>query len=59
MIETTLVKSLIEDRMKYLEEMYTEFITSNDKMLTKDSPMDFKNYVLWDCSKALKKIQIS
>lgn len=58
MIETTLVKSLIEDRMKYLEDMYTEFTCSHDKMLVKESPMDFKNYAIWDCQKALKKLNL-
>jgi hypothetical protein len=57
MIDKTLVEDLLKSRIKYLEDMYTEFITTPDKMLVKESPMDFKNYVIWDCQKALKKIQ--
>lgn len=44
---------LVESRMKYIEEIFQKFNVECD---IKDSPRDFKNFVVWDCQKLLKKL---
>lgn len=54
MISEEIVKQLIEDRIKYMHEMYSRFIQEESPL--RQHPIDFKNFVVWDLEQAIKKI---
>lgn len=49
-----IAEELLKSRIDFIEEMYLRFIQEESKERT--HPMDFKNFIIWELQKEIKKI---
>ena len=52
----TITKQLLEIRINYIQEMYSRFIQDPDSNI-RNHPIDFKNFIIFEIEKDLKKIK--